>query len=147
MGTEVCLEAFLEDPERYAREIEPRAALFRPQNPSAPEMGTPILALSVLFLIGLVAGGLSGYLAVQKGYSGIQWFVYGLLLNVLAFFAIARKEDKPLAFRREGLAKMPTTHAPVACESCGRENHPAAFRCSGCAITLKPTAQADTARL
>ena len=147
LGTELCQEKFLEDPEYYAREIEPRAALFRSQNPSSPSMGAPMLALSVLFVVGLVAGGFSSYVAVQKGYSGVHWFAYGVLLNVLAVFAIARKEPRPVGFRRDGLAKMPVTHAPVPCESCGRENHPAAAQCSGCGRALSPTVEGDTARL
>ena len=147
LGTDACVEKFMEDPETFARTIEPRAALFRSQSPSEMSYGPGFLLASLLIVLGLVSGGASSYVAVQKGHPPVPWFLAGLFLNVVALAAIATRDARSLRFTKEGLTKMPQTHAPNACPSCARDNHPLAESCAGCGAELSPDTTSEAARV
>jgi YHS domain-containing protein len=143
---EECLAAFLEDPETYARELEPRAALFAPANPARPAMGVSLLAVALVFVLALLSAGVASYVAVQKGLSGTRWFALGLALNLLAVPLVLTRARRETAFRSEGLTKVPLTYAPERCPGCAELNHPSAARCSACGRPLEPRVESEVAR-
>jgi ferredoxin-type protein NapH len=75
---EECLAAFLEDPETYARELEPRAALFAPANPARPAMGVSLLAVALVFVLALLSAGVASYGCRAEG-SERNGLVLGIL--------------------------------------------------------------------
>ncbi len=48
----------------------------------------------LLLGIGLVFGGLSGYVAQEKGYNVISWFAVGFFFNLAGLIASAGLPDK-----------------------------------------------------
>jgi hypothetical protein len=106
--------------------IEPRSALF--QEDSIPQRltGKMTFWLGYFILLGLVCGGMSAYLAVQKGLSGFNYFLAGFLLNFIGILLVALKRGEVMRFHADGLVKIPVTHAEVVCPQCGHHLHPAA---------------------
>lgn len=138
-------------PERYFRQLQPRAALFDEAQVRERPMASGWLAIGLYVLIGLVCGALTAYLAVARERPPLPWFFAGLLVNVVAPAALltlprGAAGDLPAGIPA-GLAKVPTTRAPAPCPACGSLNHPAADRCSRCGAALTPTAEAETARI
>jgi len=144
--SEEALRKFLSDPDRYARTVEPRAALFDAPDPSRPASGAAVLWLGVYAVIALVCGALAAYLAVPKGLSGTRWFAAGLLLNVVGVGLAVARPARPLPFPSRGLTKIPATRAPVSCPACGGRNHPAAAACSTCGAPVEPVVESEVAR-
>lgn len=145
MDREACQEMFMEDPESFARKIEPRAALFSPSIPNRASYGPAVLYLAIWVVIGLVSGGATSYVAVQKGLSGRNWFLVGFVLNVIGIGLVLRCRGREMLFGTRGLCKTPQTYEPVPC-SCGKSNHPSATECSGCGRKLLPSTESDVAR-
>jgi len=143
MDREECLQMFLRNPEPYAREIEPRAALFSAPNPGRSTYGPFFFYFGVYVVLGLLSGGVTAYVAVQKGLDARFWFFIGLLLNVIAIVAVVNCQGQEVLFQRKGLCNTPQTHEPDSCASCGRLNHPSATRCSGCGQPLEPTVKSE----
>lgn len=148
---EPMLGDFEEEPERYFRKLQPRAALFDEEQVRDRPLASGWLLFGLYVLAGLLCGALAAYLAVGHGRRPLPWFFAGLALNVLAPAALAALPRGDLsalpAGVPPGLAKVPTTRAPAACPVCGSPNHPAARRCSACGAALAPGAEPETARI
>ncbi|MEE8538125.1 MAG: hypothetical protein V3S71_08955 [Acidobacteriota bacterium] len=151
LHTDACMAAWNAGAETIFASLQPRGALF--QEPSA--RSTPLdgvwFLLGVYILAGLVAGAVCGYVAVARGFSPLPWFFAGLAINVIALGLLLTRgradTSKLPAGIPPGLAKVPTTRAPVPCIACGAGNHPSASRCTGCGATLLPSAESDLQRL
>lgn len=147
LGTQICQEKFLSDPEVYARAIEPRSALFQAQDPSNPRYGTGFLYAGIVVVLGFVFGGLVSYIAVQKGHPGHYWFAAGFFLNVVGIAWIASKPSLAGALGSPGLTKIPQTHPPRSCGQCGAQHHPSARRCLRCGQSLEPSYESEAQRI
>jgi hypothetical protein len=146
MDREECLTSFMADPERYARQVEPRAALVSAPYPDRTSYGPALLYLGIFVVVGLVSGGITSYVGIQKGLPGIRWFVIGFFLNIIAIATVFWCRGREMLLNKKGLCKTPQTHDPLPCP-CGNLNHPSANRCSGCGRELQPTLKSDVARV
>lgn len=146
MDGDACVRMFMADPETYAKRIEPRAALVSALRTDLPSYSPWVLYVSLFIVTGLVSGAVTSYVAVQKGLSGLTWFVLGFALNVVAVVMVLFCRGREMLFQTKGLSKTPHTHAPISCPACGNMNHPSAARCSGCRTGLTPNVQSDVAR-
>jgi YHS domain-containing protein len=139
--SDACVRRFEQDPERFARRVEPRAALFAA---GAPSRSSPwLLVVSVYLVVGLLSGGVAAYLAVGRGVAGFRWFLVGLAGNVVGLaLAWSALGSRPVT-APPGLAKAAATADPESCPSCGRTNHPSAERCAGCGAALSPATRSE----
>ena len=124
--------------------IEPRAALFqddssRPKDPLAK----PFFWLGYFMLLGLVFGGATSYLAIQKGGNPWSGFLLGLLLNIVGFIIIFMKPRQKVQFSSAGLTKVPKTRHEIVCPECGHSNHPSAKKCIECGQKIKSTIRSE----
>ena len=145
LGTETCQEKFLADPERYARHIEPRGALFQASSPAS--YGPAFLFGAVFVVVGFVFGGLASYLAVQKARPAPRWFAAGFAFNILGLAWIASQPSLRAGFGSEGLTKIPQTHPPSRCESCDAALHPSARECPRCGSAHEASTTSEAERL
>lgn len=146
------LEELLSDPDKYFGKLQARSALFDEEAyPKRNRMSPGWLYLGVYVLLGLVSAATCGFLAVNRGLAPLRWFFAGLVGNVIAVFwiiATGRGDpDAAVAGVPKGLAKVPTTHHPRACLSCGHLNHPSAETCAHCGQPTEPTAESELVRL
>jgi len=141
-----ALERFLRNPRDFVSDRTPSAGWFRSPNPAGPVTGVWLFLIGVYVVLGLVSGAIAAYVAVQKGLGGGRWFAAGLALNVIGVALAVARPGRAMPFTRRGLAKIPTTHAPVACTACGQPNHPSATRCGGCGAGLEPSVESEVAR-
>lgn len=146
MGTEVCQEKFMENPELFASEVEPRAALFQSQDPSTPRFGMGVLWAAVLVVFGFLTGAGASYIAVEKGYSGWPWFATGFVLSVFGIALVAMKPQQDMPVSAPGLRKIPATHGPRPCPQCDTPVHPATSRCTNCGQAIDPLYESETNR-
>ena len=146
MESDACVQMFMAEPEKYARRIEPRAALYSTPRVDRPSYSPWVLYISLFVVAGLVSGAVTSYVAVQKGLGGRNWFLLGLLLNGVAVVMVFFCRGREMLFQTRGLCKTPQTHAPVVCQHCSKANHPSAVRCSGCGKDLDPKVQSDVER-
>ncbi len=143
---------FEADPARYFARIQARSALFDESALAAKRpMAFGWLWLGGYVLAGMLCSASSAYIAVCKGLMPLPWFFAGLFGNVaglgLVMF-VGRGDAAALpAGIPAGLAKVPTTRAPVACPSCGAANHPSAARCADCREPLTPTVTPEVGRV
>lgn len=95
---------FLKDPEQYVRAYRPNTMQFNADQPQG--MNDAYLLFGLLTLAGLTIAGFMVHRMIEKraGAAGVP----------------------------AGLAKIPATKTPIACHSCGGENHPSARKCSHC---------------
>ncbi len=147
MDRDECVRMFMGNPEAYARKVEPRAALFSAPHPSRPTFGPNLFYFGLYVVLGILSGGITAYVAVQKGLNARTWFFAGLLANVIAVAMVATCRGQEILFRKKGLCKTPQTYEPVPCPNCGRSNHPSATRCAGCDHLLAPTVSSEVARV
>ena len=145
-------EKLMEDPDRYFSKLQARSALFDEEaysNQSPMSLGWLYFGLYVL--VGLLSAAVCGCLAVSRGLASMRWFFAGLVGNVIAvlWIVLARRGDPAAAVAGvpKGLAKVPTTHGPQTCLSCGHLNHPSAEACAHCGQPTEPTAESDVMRL
>lgn len=146
MESEHCLDMFMTDPEKFARRVEPRAALFSAPRADRPSYSPAFLYLGIFVVVGLISGGITSYLGVQKGLSGRNWFALGFLLNIIAIALVVRDRGQETLFQKKGFCKTPQTFDPVTCPACSKLNHPSARRCSGCGAQLRPSVESEVAR-
>jgi hypothetical protein len=141
---------FQKRPELYLARLQPKAALFQEESASPRALDSFWLFFGLYVLAGLVAGAETAYLALSRGRKPLLWFAVGLLLNVvgvaLVLLAPRRQDFDAPAGIPAGLAKIPTTHAPLACIHCGSPNHPSASACSSCGQKLEAKVEAESAR-
>jgi len=143
---------FEADPARYFARLQARAALFDENALAADRpMAFGWLWFGTYVLVGLFCSALCAYIAVCKGLTPLPWFFAGLFGNVaglgLVMF-VGRGDAAALpAGIPAGLAKVPTTRAPVACPSCGVTNHPSAARCADCREPLTPSVTPEAGRV
>ncbi len=101
-------------------------------------------------VVGLVGGAICSYVALGKGLAPVPWLLAGLAFNVGAIVAVLRCPRGDLSALPHGvpggLAKIPTTHAPVACGQCGGANHPTARACVSCGTALDGAVESESAR-
>ncbi len=112
--------------------IEPRAALFQEDSQTKYNLSKLFFWIGLYIFIGLVFGGLSAYIAVQKGLTAWSAFLIGLALNILGLIFIVKKPKNETLFHSDGLSKVPVTHSESICRSCGHSNHPSAKKCNNC---------------
>lgn len=147
---EPLLPEFQKSPELYLSRLQPKAALFAEPSSRPAALGSTWLWFGIYVLAGLVFGAETAYLALSRGRLPLPWFAAGLFLNVIALLIVLllprRQEFDAPAGIPVGLAKVPSTHAPVACVHCGSPNHPSASACSACGQELTPSFQAESAR-
>ena len=129
---------FEADPARYFARLQARSALFDENALGANRpMAFGWLGLGGYVLAGLLCSASCAYIAVCKGLTPLPWFFAGLLGNVaglgLVMFVPPGDTAALPAGIPAGLAKVPTTRAPVACPSCGTANHPSA-PAPGCGV-------------
>ena len=136
---------------RYFHKLQARSALFDEETNAAPAMATGWLYFGIYVLGGLVFAALCGYLAVTRSLSPLPWFFAGLVGNLAALLVLlVTPRGNPVsapAVVPAGLAKVPVTHAPARCETCGRLNHPSAKECSHCNAPLNPTTPSEVVSL
>jgi len=141
---------FVSDPELYFRKLQAKAALFDESAIRARPMSTGWLVSGLYVLLGLVVGAACAYLALNKGLGPVPWFFAGLIVNVVAMAVLLTTQSHTDPYAPAGippgLAKVPTTHTPVACCVCGAPNHPSATSCTGCGATLIATTESELAR-
>ena len=123
-------DLFAHDPQRYFHKLQARSVLFDETSIVDRPMSIGWLIFGFYVLVGLVCSTICGYLAVSRALDPLPWFFAALVGNVavLIVLMIAPKGD-PTAMPAgvpAGLAKVPTTRAPVRCPACGAENHPSA---------------------
>ncbi len=123
--------------------IEPRGVLF--QEDSTPKHPAKKITfwLGYFMLLGLVCGGMSAYIALQKGLPGFNHFLLGFFLNFIGIILVALKRAEVMRFHAEGLVKIPATHTEVVCPKCGHHLHPAAKRCNACNATMQPAVSSE----
>jgi len=147
------VDSFLTNEEKFFAAKQPRGALFSEEMTEQPGVSlggisTGWFLFGSYILIALIFSGLSGYAAVSKGLPPIRYFFIGFVFIVLGYLyvvtrpALAKKGEIP-----EGLVKVPTTSAPMACPKCGYGNHPSAKVCSECGNKLQPKLQSEVARV
>jgi len=139
------------DPDKFFQKLQARSVLFDEDGVAAAPMSTGWLWMGVYVLAGLIFGAICGYVAVGRALAPLPWFVAGLVGNIAALIVLfmAPKGDRTLlpAGVPAGLAKVPTTRAPVRCSACNGQNHPGAGECSHCGARLDPTVEPETQRL
>ncbi len=143
---------FEADPARYFARLQARSALFDENALGANRpMAFGWLGLGGYVLAGLLCSASCAYIAVCKGLTPLPWFFAGLLGNVaglgLVMFVPPGDTAALPAGIPAGLAKVPTTRAPVACPSCGTANHPSAGRCADCREPLTPSVTPEAGRV
>lgn len=143
---------FEADPARYFARLQARSALFDENALGANRpMAFGWLGLGGYVLAGLLCSASCAYIAVCKGLTPLPWFFAGLLGNVaglgLVMFVPPGDTAALPAGIPAGLAKVPTTRAPVACPSCGTANHPSAARCADCREPLTPSVTPEAGRV
>ncbi|MEM7582719.1 MAG: zinc ribbon domain-containing protein [Acidobacteriota bacterium] len=145
------LEQLASDTDTYFQELQARSALFDERAVEGRQVSTGWLWFGSYVLIGLVFSAICGYLAIGRSLEPLPWFFAGLVGNLpalLVLLAAGRGDSEALpAGLPAGLAKVPTTRAPVRCAECGAQNHPAATACASCGHILSPTVEAETARI
>ena len=127
--------------------IEPRAALFQQDSNPRPGLSKAYLGLGLLVLAALACGGLSSYIAIEKGLSAPRWFVVGAVLNVFGVLAVILRPPRETTFSARGRSKTPTTHDESVCPDCGQRNHPAAEVCAECHSRLEPAVESEVTRV
>ena len=147
----MCSDAFHADPDPYFAALSPRGAFLAEDEVLQGPVGRPWFWFGVYVVLGLVSAAVCSYVAVNRAQSPLGWFFAGLLGNVAALVVvlfIVPKGDPTLlpAGVPAGLGKVPTTRRPVACPSCGRENHPSAQHCSRCGAGLVATVTSEVER-
>ncbi len=143
---------FEADPARYFARIQARSALFDESALAAKRaMAFGWLWLGCYVLAGMLCSALCAYIAVCKGLMPLPWFFAGVFGNVAGLgrvMSVGGGDAAALpAGIPAGLAKVPTTRAPVACPSCGAANHPSAARCADCREPLTPTVTPEARRV
>ena len=149
----MMVDSFLANEEKFFAAKQPRGALFSEEMSEQPGVSlggitTGWFLLGSYVLVALIFGGLSGYAAVSKGLPPIRYFFIGFVFSALGYLYVM---TRPTVAKRgeipEGLVKVPTTSAPVACPKCGHGNHPSAKVCSECGNKLQPKLQSEVARV
>lgn len=137
---ESMLDELRRDPDGYFRKLQARSGLFDEEAIGAEPPRTGWLAAGVYVVIGLVCGAVCAGMALARSRRTLPWFFAGLFGNVLAVVAVAVAGPAGDGARvlPSGLAKIPSTRAPVPCPGCGAENHPAAEACTSCGASLVP---------
>ena len=149
----MMVDSFMAAPEKHFADMQPRGALFQEELGAPPGaalggISSGWFAFGAYVLIGLIFGGLSGYLAVSKGLAPIPHFFTGFTLNVFGFvYVLTRKPAVTAGDVPTGLVKVPTTRTPQACPRCGYTNHPSARQCLQCKASLAPTAESEVAHV
>ena len=134
------------DPLPIFAKLQAKGALFQEAEHAAEHAGvshSPWFWFGVYVLAGLISSAASAYVAVNRAQPPLAWFFAGLAGNVAALvvllFIIPRGDPSLLpAGVPVGLAKVPRTRAPRACEGCGAESHPSASKCGGCGASMVP---------
>jgi hypothetical protein len=128
--------------------IEPRSALIHQDSNPRSRLSNAYFGLGLFILAGLVCGGLSSYVAIQKGMSPPLWFLAGLVLNVFGLLVVTFRAPNETRLSARGRPKMPLTHDEAICPECGHANHPSAGRCIECKAALTPgvPSEVDLAR-
>jgi hypothetical protein len=146
------VETFLNNKETYLRRFQARSALFQeemnaPGGVAQGGINFGWFLFGAIVLAGVVFGGMSAYSAVSKDLPSTPYFLLGFFLNIFGYVYVltmpsrARPGEIP-----SGLHKVPETHAPVGCPSCGYPNHPSARRCVGCKASLQPKFESEVPR-
>lgn len=143
---ESMLEEFRSDPDAYFRQLEARSGLFDEQAVGRRPPWTGWLVFGVYVVAGLVCGALAVGLALRRSRRALPWFFAGLVGNVLALIALLLAGPAAGGPRTlpAGLAKIPSTRAPLPCPHCGAENHPSASACTTCGGAIAPVVSAET---
>lgn len=145
---ESMLEELRRDPDAYFRKLQARSGLFDEEavGPRPPRTGW--MAVGLYVVAGLVCGALSFGLALRRSRRALPWFFAGLAGNVLALGALVLAGPGADGSRAlpAGLAKIPSTRAPLPCPGCGAPNHPAAEACTSCGAALAPAVEAEIDR-
>lgn len=147
------VDSFLRHQEKYFAQMQPKGALFQeelnaPVGAALGGVSSSWFLFGLYILAALIFGGMSGYAAVSKGLSPLPNFFIGFFLSAFGYLyvltrpAITKKGEIPA-----GLVKVPTTHEPMPCSTCGYNNHPSAKQCAGCGGQLEPLMQSEVARV
>ena len=146
------VDSFMRTQEKYFSQKQPKGALFQeelsaPAGAALAGIDTGWFLLGLYVLVALFFSGLSGYTAVSKGLPAIPHFFIGFFLSVFGYVYVL---TRPTAAKKDaipaGLVKVPTTNSPVACATCGYNNHPSAKQCAGCGGKLQPLIESEVAR-
>jgi len=101
--------------------------------------------LGTFIFIGIIQGIIFGvfcnWLAKQKGYDGLIWFLLGFLFSFLALIAIAgapTKVDKDSVFTSYNSTERNenSDNKMWQCPKCGNKNEPNLFTCKNCNYSL-----------
>jgi hypothetical protein len=145
-----CEHKLLANPRAYAVRAHARGGALLGSDLATPGASGIWLYAALYVLAGLVFGALSAHRAVQAGYRPLAGFAWGFLLNVVGYAVVLSR----LRYQRQlpaevprGLRKVPVTHAPLTCPSCGASNHPSATYCPGCGVRLHPNISSEVERI
>lgn len=140
-----------EDPDVYFMKLQARSALFDERSMEGRAVSNGWLLFGAYVLVGLISAAICGYIAIGRSLAPLPWFFAGLFGNLAALIVLLATPRGDAASQPAGVpsgfAKVPVTHAPVACPACGATNHPSAASCSGCGCSLAPAFEPETARI
>jgi len=142
---ESMLDELRRDPDAYFRKLQARSGLFDEVAMEGRPLETGWLAVGLYVVLGLVCGALSAGMALARSRRALPWFFAGLVGTVVALVALVLAGPAGDGARTlpAGLAKIPSTRAPLPCPRCGAENHPAASTCTTCGASLSPAVAAE----
>lgn len=129
-----CEPKFRMDPDGHMAALRPSNMIFDAQTESY--LGDGWIWLGIWALLGVVFGGLSAHLAVRKGTPPLRSFLLGFFFSIPGYVFVAFQPDAVVSAAPDGLRKVPLTHDPMPCPSCGNTNHPSAIACSDCGAEL-----------
>lgn len=143
-----CAAAWHADPSAYFSRLQPRGAIFQESAHPRRVMPRGGFWLGLYVLVGLVFGAVTAYAAIHRRHSARTWFFAGLFFNVVGLAALLMRPmgtsgpNEPSGVPA-GLRKVPLTHEPATCPTCGYANHPSGQRCNHCETPLTPTIRSE----
>ena len=85
---EKLLDEWRADPGRYFSKVQARSMLFDEESVVAQGTGRVWWVVGVYVVVGLIVGAACAYIAVHRGRCPRRWFMWGLVVNVLALAAL-----------------------------------------------------------
>lgn len=141
-----CYEDFWKNPDKYFTGIQPRGALFNEDMHTVPRLNLAWFFFGLYVLAALIFAAVTSHAAVSRGLAPVPWFFIGLAGTAFGYLAVLARKSEDVTLVPSGFRKVPATRAPVRCEACGNENHPAAKKCLGCGKTLAPAVASEVDR-
>ena len=140
-----CRPKYDADPERWFRDLQPRAALFSDEYDRRRPVSWFAFGLGAYVLAGLVCAAVAGAVAVRRGHAAWSYVLLGVVATVAAPLLALRLARRQPAVPSDGL-KQRLTYEPAPCSHCAAPNHPSAAACGACGQPLQATVESEVAR-